>query len=509
MFLISVFFIAGASAAGYEPSLNVSEQIGGVIYQNNSSVTYGIGDGSLIVGNPAPLSPLSGVSISLWNGSQVFFGSIDPMSNYSVDYSLAHGDIRIPLTVKETIVPSSLTPGAQQQIRLCVEIENVGDTNITDFVYQKSILSNLSVAWTAYDGGTLCVNNTVTWALGDLAPGDKKHLAIAFNVTPSSSLYFPEAYIGYDYGVSLTGGAPVFSGSTNTTFTIQKAHDTADTWAVDAIVPDDSDFIMSLDSVFINRSNVNAPFDTARIASYAPGVLLSPGSAWKTSLIDNFDQVPVYFISVSYTLPYTLSQESHVSAMTEPFTITVTTPTTTPPAATSQPQSNNNPYVWNPTIQPTPTPTPPPVAEPDIVFITPGVGDVITNNTTSIETSVPPSIDPGYVIYYGSKDNKTWVNLGESPVIGNMSEIIWNVPQMNGSYYLKAEHYNAAGLRGVAYTRVLVAHDILPVGMTTHAYQQSQLADDAGGTGCFTNVDVHSASALPESSGHLRLVRAL
>ena len=465
MLLISAFFIACASAAGYEPSLNVSEQISGVIYHNNSSVTYDIGNGSLIVGNPAPTSPLSGVSISLWNSSQVFFGSIDPTSNYSVDYSLAHGDIHIPLTVKETIVPSSLTQGAQQQIRLCVEIENVGDANITGFVYQKSILSNLSIAWTAYDGGTLCINDTVTWALGDLAPGDKKHLAIAFNVTPPSSLYFPEAYIKYDYGASLTGGAPGFSGSTNTSFTIRKAHNTVDTWGVDAIVPDDSDFIMSLDSVFINRSDVNTPFDTVRIASYAPDVLLSPGCTWKTSLIDHFDQVPVYFISISYSLPYTLEQDSQVSAMTEPFTVTVTASTPTPPAATSQPQSNNNPYVWNPTTQPTPTPSP--VTERDIVFISPGVGDVITNNTTDIETSVPPSADPGYVVYYGSTDNKTWVKLGQSDVIGNMSDLIWNVPQMNGQYYLRAEHYNSWGLRGIAFAQVLIAHEILPVDMTT------------------------------------------
>ena len=92
---------------------------------------------------------------------------------------------------------------------------------------------------------------------------------------------------------------------------------------------------------------------------------------------------------------------------------------------------------------------------------------MITNNTTDIETSVPPSTDPGYVIYYGSKDNKTWVQLGQSNVIGNMSDIIWDVPRMSGQYYLKAEHYNAWGLRGIAFAQVLIAQEILPVDMTT------------------------------------------
>ena len=169
---------------------------------------------------------------------------------------------------------------------------------------------------------------------GRSRPGDKKHLVIAFNVTPVSNLYFPEAYVEYNYSASLTGGTPNFSGSTNTSFGVQKTHITPDTWGVDASVPDVSDFVIHLDSVFINHSDARDPFNTSRIATYKPNLILNPGCAWNAYLVDEFDQVPAYFIYISYSIPYTLKQESQVSAMTEPFTVTVTTPTPTPPAAT-------------------------------------------------------------------------------------------------------------------------------------------------------------------------------
>lgn len=461
---VTVCFTAGAEAAGLEPSVNTADYIGDIVYNINGTVSYDSGHGILTIINPTLTSPLSAVNVTLLNGSTIFLGRIDPSSNDTIDYAINHSDIKIPLKLKETIIPSSMYSGAQQQVRLCVEIENTGDGNITGFKYQKVLPQGLSKAWTAYDGGILYVNDTVSWTLDDLGSGEKKHLAVAFNLTPSSNVYFPEAYIRFTYCSSVTGKVPGFSGSTNTSFQIQKSNPGVGIWYVDAIVPDNSEFTIGLNSVFLYRSDAADPFAMSQIASYAPNQTLNPGCDWKTSLIDHFNGIPAYFMKLSYSIPYTLEQVTYLAnpAKTEPYTMVVSVPM---PTATLPPQSYN-PYV-PPWPSATPSPSPPPLVNPDILFVTPIAGSVITNNTTELETSVPPSSDPGYVVYYGSADNKTWVKLGESPIEGNVSELMWAVPQMNGKYYLKAEHYNSWGLVGMAFTQVLIAHEILPVDVTT------------------------------------------
>lgn len=470
--LIAIFAIAAfAIAVGLMPIataclpfINTTDAVHDVIYYHNGTVAYGPGTGIINITNPSRISPLIGVNLTLPNGTTRFLGTLNPPSRYTEEYTIENSEISIPLKLSETVTPSSLYTGVQQEIRLSVEIENIGGGNITDFRYQKALPPGLSTVWTAYDGGTLNVNNNVTWTMDTLKPGEKKHLVIAFNVNPAANVNFPAASVGYLYLAPLAPGEPGFSGYTNTTFNIRKSHPSDGVWYLEASVPDDNDLMMDLKSVSIYRSDVSDPFTVSEIASYTPDVSLSPGQEWNISLIDHYGQVPAYFIKIAYTIPYTLNRTSILTAWTEPLTIAVTgrPPTATPPPITPW----SNPYA---TVSPTaePTPSPPPTGSPDIVFITPGSRDVIANNTTEIMTSVPPSSDPGYVAYYGSTDNRTWVKLGESPVEGNVSELLWTVPPMNGAYYLKAEHYNSLGLRGVAFTQVLIAHEILPVDMTT------------------------------------------
>jgi hypothetical protein len=462
---ISMSLITVGDAAGYQPSVQTFDQVGNILYYRNGTVAYGPGNGTLMVINPSSRSPLSALNITLLNGSTRLVGSMAPSSSYTEDYTIENGDISVPLKFKETIIPSSLYTGLQQEIRLCVDIENTGSGNISGFIYQKALPPGLSNVWTAYDSGTVYVNDTVTWTMENLGSGEKKHLAIAFNLAPTANIQFPEASVHFTKLAPLVSGEPALSGYANTSFRITKSHPSDGVWYIDASVPDESEFTIRLDNVAIYRSDASDPFTTSVIASYDPAMTLEPGCAWKTSLVDNYSLVPAYFIKFSYTIPYTLDRKSYFNAKTEPFTLTVASP---PPTATPAPviPPQSNPYAtWTPTVEP--TSSPPPLVYPDIVFVTPGRGDVIRDNKTEIETSVPPSSDPGYVVYYGSTDNSTWARIGESSVIGNMSELIWAVPQMNGKYYLKAEHYNSLGLRGVAYTQVIIAHEIQPVGVIT------------------------------------------
>ncbi len=441
-----------ADADAYQPSVSTLEHADNIIYYRNGTIACGPATGALIVTNPAHSSPLSAVNITLPNGTVAFIGRIDPSSGHSINYSLPPGEIENPLKLAEAISPSSLTRGTPGQLRLYVEIENAGSSNIIGFTYQKPLPPGLSVAWTSGTGGSLNVNGTVTWTLDTLSPGERKNIVVALDLTPSGGVYFQEAYIEFAYGESLTGNAPGFEGNTNTSFRIQKSNPGAGQWRVEASIPDDSEFTINLKNVTIYRSSAADPFATSAIASYVPDIPLDPGQSWNTTLNDRFDTVPAYFIKTSYSLPYTLDQAAVLRARTEPIAIDA------PP-----------PYPYNP-LPPmqTGTPTmPPPAYNPDIVFIRPEKGEIIKNNTTELVTSIPPYRDPGYVVYYGSSDNKTWTRLGESPIEGNISRLAWTVPGENGNYYLKAEHYDARGLRGTAYVNVLIAFEITPVDITT------------------------------------------
>ena len=470
VFVILACAIPGA--VGSQPYINTTDVVHDIIYYHNGTVAYGPGIGTIWITNPSIVSPLLAVNATLPNGTTRFIGNMNPPSRYTEDYALNMSEISIPLKLSETVLPSSLYTGVRQEIRLSVEVETTGSGNITGFSYQKALPPGLSTAWTAYDGGSLVVNDNVTWTMDTLRPGEKKHLIIAFEVTPAANIYFPAASVGYLYLAPLAHGEPGFIGYTNTSFNIKKSHPGDGVWYVEASVPDDNDLNMNLSSVRIYRSDASDPFAVSEIAADTANVILAPGQAWSASFIDNYGQVPAYFIRIAYTIPYTLNRTSILTGGTEPSTIVVSGP---PPTVTPSPITpHNNPYAtWSPTAEP--TPSPPPLGHPDIVFIRPAPGEVIKGNTTELETSVPPSGDPGYVAYYGSTDNTTWVKLGESPVEGNVSELPWAVPQMNGKYYLRAEHYNSGGLMGVAFTQVLIAHEILPVDMTTRLISGTDL----------------------------------
>ena len=449
------------------PLVSSTDQVSGVVYYYNGTVDHGQGNGVLTIANPAETSPLVGVNVTLMNGTTVFIQQIDPSSADTFDYVVDTNSTGLPLDLKETFVPTTLSAGTPQQIRLCLELKNTGNVNITDLVYEKALPPGLTTAWTSYDSGALTVNGSITWTLCSISPGDTMHLAIAFNITPGSGLYFPGANVSFDYLSSLAGAVPNFSGYTNTTFQVQKSHASADTWLVDASIPDDSEFNISLDNVSVYRSDINGSLSMCNIMSSEPNILLGPGDSWNTSLTDYFNQTPVYFLQIAYHIPYALEQVSHISAITEPFTVTVPTASPTATAPPNYPPPYY-PYQQNTaTPTPQPSPTPQPYTGPDIVFVTPGYNDIIRGNSTELETSVPPSNGTGNVIYYGSPDNITWVKIGESPVSGNTSTLLWNVPRMNGTYYLKAEHYSSQSLSGVAFTQVLIAQQIMPIGTTT------------------------------------------
>ena len=137
LILLCLAPVASASG-GYNVGISTIDYVSDIVYHANGTVSYGSGHGFYTVDNPAPTSPLISAYVTPYSGSLAFIGNIAPLSSYSGAYDVDHDNIRIPLIVKETITPASLTAGLQQQVNITVEVTNVASHDVTGFDYTKT-----------------------------------------------------------------------------------------------------------------------------------------------------------------------------------------------------------------------------------------------------------------------------------------------------------------------------------------------------------------------------------
>ncbi len=473
--LILLCFVPIASAAsGYSVGIDTIDYVSDIVYHSNGTVTYDSGHGFYTVNNPASTSPLIAVDVMPYSGSSTFIGDIAPLTDYSGAYDLAHNSISIPLMVKETITPNSLTSGLQQQINITVEVTNIASHDVTGFNYTKTIPAGLGLAGDAYDKGVLALDNNITWQIDSIPPSATCRMNISFSVTPSSALYLPGAYIQYTASGSSANSNFGFSGSTVTSFSIEKSHPGLNIWNVRVSVPDDSEFNMELTGISVYRSNVDDPFNMASIHEYSPDMALTPGESWDASLTDTYDHIPAYFMKLAYMIPYTVQGTSLplTPARTDPFTITV--------QASSGGGSGgpiSYPYVpTGPTAVLHPTATAQPYVAPSIEFVEPKPDATIHTNNTTLEAWITIPQASGFVVFYSSRDNESWTYLGRSSIVDNTARYTWDLPQTNGRYYLKAEYYDSDGLSGTAYQRILVQHESAPIDVSSFFSQTADWA---------------------------------
>ena len=459
------------AAGGYSVNINTVDYVSDIIYHADGTVSHGAGNGFYTLNNPTAHSPIFSATVMTYSGSTAFIGNLAPLSNYTGAYSIDQSNVRIPLMVKETITPGTLTQGKPQQVSISVEIRNADIHDVTGFKYTKNIPSGLSLAAYSANQGILAIGDNITWTVDNIPPAGVCRMNISFNVTPSSNINFPAAYVWYTADDSLSGGVFGFLGSTVTSFSLEKTHLDADTWSLYTSIPDDSEFAMNVTQVTIYRSDVNTPFDMVTIRDYTPDILLSPGELWNASLIDTYDQTPAYFMKVVYQLPYTVNRTSQplTPAKTDPFTITV--------QGTSTGGTVVYPYIPNgPTAVFNPTVTPQPYVVPSIEFVEPKPDMTIRTNNTTLEAWITIPQSSGFVVFYSSRDNESWTYIGSSTIVDNTARYNWDVPVTNGRYYLKAEYYNNNGLAGVAYQRILVQHMSAPIDISTFFSQTADWA---------------------------------
>jgi hypothetical protein len=109
-----------------------------------------------------------------------------------------------------------------------------------------------------------------------------------------------------------------------------------------------------------------------------------------------------------------------------------------------------------------------PNVTPVIEFVNPKPDATIHDNNTTLETWITRPQATGFVVYYYSGDNMTWTYVGRASVVDNAATLVWDVPQANGRYYLKAEYYDNNGLAGDTYQRINVQHESAPINISTY-----------------------------------------
>lgn len=463
--LVSLIMVSVATAGDCLVELYTNEYTGDIVYSGDGNATFGPSYGFLTVHNPASASRLLDVNITAEEGvlPKTFHADIIyPSSGYDALYTLDKGHVKLPLKFKEAITPSSLSPGVEQEVRLSIEAENVGDNDIRDLKYEKTIPEGLQYYYGSVSDGNLSVTGyTLTWTLDSISQGERPALTAIFKVTPMQDIHFKESLIWYIYESSFANTSFYPSCTTDTSVTVKKFESGPDIWSVSAVLSPDNEFPYDLRHVNIYRSDVSAPSHAIEIKSYEPGERVYPGETWEASFTDTYAGTPIYFIRMGYNIPFTIDRKSMplTPAKTMPYTISITSV----PAISPGPASVSYPY-----ITPTSTPSPSATITPGhMAFISPARDSVIMDSNVTLEVAIPASSDKGFVAFYASHDNVTWTFIGKSDIREGSARYYWPVCGPDGLYYLKAERYTTAGLVDMAYTRMVLASGLLPISTTT------------------------------------------
>ena len=454
LFMMAVFAQSATATSGYRVEVNTTDFLSNITYDSDGIASFGSGYGFVTVHNPTVSSQLLSVNLTLWDGMQpIFVESIAPSSDYSNRYDLCATSVQVPLKVKESITPTSLVAAGQHEIIINVDVENTGAADVTGFEYLKQLPAGLVPEPGSGDGSVQVIGGNLTWTIDRIKPGEQKHLVAVFDIVPATDIYLPGAYISFTYSSSFVNGDPSIASSSDMPMVLQKLKPNPSTWAAGVNVPDNSEFMMKVDTVLLYRADVSSPFVTSLLKTYTPNTLIGPGESWSADYMDTYGGTPVYYMSLSYSIPYTITRNSYplTPARTLPRVISVSH---VPPAAPVDIPSI--PY----DIGSSPAdPAQPSGHEVQIEFVLPKPNDTITDNTTALDVSVIPANDIGFVAFYQSTDNVTWTYIGKSGLHDNISEYTWTVPPVNRVYYLKAEYYDSMGLRGSAYDQVFVHHE--------------------------------------------------
>lgn len=308
--LFSLLLLIGPHAAALSLELEATEYVNDLVFYPNG--TYGAGSvtGSLSVTNPSPNHTVSDINISFGDGitpSGVHINELSPKSTTTVSYEApVPVTIQLP-SVRETVEPSTLYQGTEQEVIFQVEISNPGGKDISVLSFDREFPEELEFASLTFSAGSLNrTGNSFHWENFAVSAGSAENLLVVFNTTPVSDIVLQPSSFSFTTPSLTVSKDLSLSAVTSTRFAVEKQNIGKDQWNVGAAVEDASDFDCLLSGVEIYVSDLMLT-EPKLIREYAPDLWLRPGESWRDSFTYEYEGIPVFFARVFYTIPCTIS----------------------------------------------------------------------------------------------------------------------------------------------------------------------------------------------------------
>ena len=308
--LISALLLLSPQAAALSLELEATEYINDLVFYPEG--TYGSGSvtGSLSVTNPSPDHTVSDINISFGDGitpSGVHINELSPKSTTTISYE-SPGPVTVPLpSVRETVEPLTLYRGTEQEVVFQVEISNPGSEDISVLSLDRGFPVELEFASLAFSAGSLNrTGNSFHWENFTISPGAAESLRVVFNTTPVSDIVLQPSSFSFTTPSLTVSKDFSLSAVTSTRFAVEKQNIGKDQWNVGVMVEDASDFDCLLSGVEVYVSDLMLT-EPELIREYAPDLRLRPGESWRDSFPYEYEETPVFFAKVFYTIPCTIS----------------------------------------------------------------------------------------------------------------------------------------------------------------------------------------------------------
>ncbi|MCQ1535049.1 hypothetical protein FTO70_04975 [Methanosarcina sp. KYL-1] len=302
-----------ASAVSLNLELDAVEYLNDLVFYQDGTHSCGNVIGYLSVTNPSLNHTVSSIDISFSDGitpSGTYINELGPNSTAIVSYELPGSDT-VPLpSVSETVEPSSLYQGVEQEIVFRVDISNPGSESLDLLTFDRAFPEQLEfVGYTLSAGKLNRTGNSFLWEDFSISPGSEESLRLVFKTVPTSDLVLQPSNFSFTVPAFAASRDLSLSAVTSTRFAVEKQKVGEGEWKVGVVVEDASEFDCSLYGVevYVSDTGLN---ETKLIRDYALDLNLRPGESWRDFFTYEYSGTPVFFAKVYYTIPYTISGSS-------------------------------------------------------------------------------------------------------------------------------------------------------------------------------------------------------
>ena len=302
-----------AGAVSLSLKLNTTEYINDLVFYSDGTHEYSKITGCLSIANPSLNDTVSDINIFLSNRTKpsvTHINELNPDSTVAITYEISDLESIVLPSVHETVNPSSLYQGVEQNVTFRAEITNPSNEDISILAFEKEFPEELKFVNCTCSAGSMSMKaNSFKWKNFIVSPNSTESLKVIFKTTPCSDVVFVPSSFSFTTPSFAALKCLSFSAATKTSFAVEKQKVGDCEWNVGVMVEDASEFNYSLYRVEVYLSDTSLK-ETKLIKDYKMHVNLMPGKCWRNSFIYEYSGTPVFFAKIYYTIPYTITGSS-------------------------------------------------------------------------------------------------------------------------------------------------------------------------------------------------------